>query len=69
MWAQEWGNIYDIVEPKGFSPQPDLERLLVARNYDPIKMVRTGEGFYSSLGFAPLPETFWPRSLITRAAA
>ena len=29
-------------------------------------MVKTGEGFYSSLGFAPLPETFWERSLITR---
>src|SRR3546814_6352343 len=29
-------------------------------------MVKTGEGFFSSLGFAPLPETFWQRSQITR---
>src|SRR3546814_3279673 len=29
-------------------------------------MVKTGEGFYSSLGFAPLPETFWARSMITK---
>ena len=27
--------------------------------YDPIEMVKTGEGFFTSLGFAPLPETFW----------
>ncbi|MCH1928505.1 M2 family metallopeptidase, partial [Shewanella sp. C31] len=33
---------------------------------DPVKMVKTGENFYSSLGYAPLPETFWERSLITR---
>jgi peptidyl-dipeptidase A len=29
-------------------------------------MVETGEAFFSSLGFAPLPETFWSRSMITR---
>ena len=29
-------------------------------------MVRTGERFYTSLGFEPLPKTFWERSLFTR---
>jgi peptidyl-dipeptidase A len=29
-------------------------------------MVRIGEGFFSSLGFEPLPETFWQRSLFTK---
>jgi peptidyl-dipeptidase A len=66
MWAQEWGNIYDVVEPKGFTAGPDLGKLLVAEAYDPVKMVKTGEAFYSSLGFAPLPQTFWERSLIVR---
>jgi len=31
-------------------------------------MVRRGEGFFSSLGFAPLPTTFWERSLFTQPA-
>jgi peptidyl-dipeptidase A len=31
-------------------------------------MVKAGEGFYSSLGFAPLPDTFWTRSQITKPA-
>ncbi len=67
MWAQEWGNIYDIVAPKGAGDIGyDVEDLLKAKNYDPVKMVKTGEGFYSSLGFAPLPETFWARSQITK---
>jgi peptidyl-dipeptidase A len=66
MWAQEWGNIYDVVAPKTAKSSYDLDKLLVDHGYDPIKMVKTGEGFYSSLGFAPLPQTFWERSLITR---
>jgi len=67
MWAQEWGNIYDIVAPKGAGDIGyDLTDLLVTKGYDPLKMVKTGEGFYSSLGLAPLPETFWERSLIIK---
>ena len=66
MWAQEWGNIYDVVAPRTGRSSYDLDQLLVSRGYDPVKMVKTGEAFYSSLGFAPLPETFWERSLIVR---
>jgi peptidyl-dipeptidase A len=63
MWAQEWGNIYDIVAPKGAGDLGfDTGELLVAKGYDPLRMVKTGEGFYSSLGFAQLPATFWDRS-------
>ena len=67
MWSQQWGNIYDVVAPKGAGDIGyDIGDLLTAKAYDPVKMVKTGEGFYSSLGFAPLPETFWTRSQITR---
>ena len=69
MWAQEWGNIYDVVAPAGAGDIGyDLTDLLVAKNYDATKIVKTGEGFFSSLGFAPLPETFWTRSMITKPA-
>ena len=67
MWAQEWGNIYDVVAPVGSGDIGyDTGELLKAKGYDPLKMVQTGEGFYSSLGFAPLPPTFWQRSQITK---
>ena len=66
MWAQEWGNIYDVVAPKGAGDVGyDLTDLLVAKKYTPEKIVRAGEGFFTSLGFAPLPETFWKNSMIT----
>jgi peptidyl-dipeptidase A len=69
MWAQEWGNIYDIVAPKGSGDIGyDTGALLKAKGYDPIKMFKTGEGFYSSLGFAPLPDTFWTRSMLVKPA-
>ncbi len=67
MWAQEWGNIYDIVAPAGAGDIGyDVTELLKAKSYDPLKMVKGGEGFFSSLGFAPLPETFWQRSQFTK---
>ena len=69
MWAQEWGNIYDIVAPKGAGDVGyDTGALLQAKGYDAPKMVKQGETFYSSLGFAPLPATFWARSQITKPA-
>lgn len=67
MWSQQWGNIYDVVAPAaGGESSYDLTELLRRQNYDATRMVRTGEGFYTSLGLAPLPATFWERSMITR---
>jgi peptidyl-dipeptidase A len=69
MWAQEWGNIYDVVAPAGAGDVGyDVGELLKAKGYDWKKMVQTGEGFYSSLGLAPLPESFWQRSLFVKPA-
>lgn len=69
MWAQEWGDIYDIVAPAGAGDVGyDTTDLLKAKNYDPIKMVKAGEGFFSSLGFKPLPESFYARSQFTKPA-
>jgi len=66
MWAQQWGNIYDLVGPPGRRPAYDVKALLVAKQTDARAMVRYGERFFTSLGFAPLPQTFWERSLFTR---
>ena len=69
MWAQEWGNIYDVVAPAGSGDLGyDIGDLLTAQGKKPLDMVKTGEGFYSSLGFAPLPDTFWKRSQFVKPA-
>ncbi|MEE4451213.1 M2 family metallopeptidase [Novosphingobium resinovorum] len=69
MWAQEWGNVYPLVAPKGAGDLGyDIGDLLKAQQKTPLDMVKAGEGFYSSLGFDPLPGTFWTRSMITKPA-
>ncbi|HWR50479.1 MAG TPA: M2 family metallopeptidase [Bryobacteraceae bacterium] len=66
MWAQEWSNIYDVVAPKDADAGFDLTEALKKRNTDALQMVRYGEGFFTSLGFAPLPKTFWERSMFVK---
>jgi peptidyl-dipeptidase A len=65
-WAQEWGNIFPLMGLPESSKTYDLTELLKAKNLDAKGMVKYGEGFFTSLGFAPLPETFWERSLFTK---
>jgi len=66
IWAQDWSNVYTLVAPKDANPGYDLTKILEAKNVDAKEMVRYGERFFGSLGFAPLPETFWERSLFTK---
>jgi peptidyl-dipeptidase A len=66
MWAQEWGNIYPLVGVPAAGPGYDLTKLLQAQKVDQKGMVRYGERFFTSLGFAPFPDTFWERSLFTK---
>ena len=66
MWAQDWTNIYPLVAPPASDPGYDLTKVLESRKFDAVKMIKTGEGFYTSLGLPPLPDTFWQRSMITR---
>ncbi len=68
IWAQSWGNVYELVEPEGAAKGVDVTALLEAQDYDALRMVKTGEQFFSSLGFDPLPDTFYKRSLITKPA-
>lgn len=66
MWAQSWGNIYNQVAPEDADPGYDVTELLAQHGYDEIKMVKQAESFFSSLGFEPLPDTFWERSLFVQ---
>ena len=66
MWAQGWTNIYPLIAPPNADPGYDLTEILKAKQIDPVGMVHYGERFFISLGFAPLPQTFWERSLFTK---
>jgi len=74
MWAQEWGNVYPLVAPATGGQGYDLTRQLEKQGLgtgpatleNAKKVVKYGENFFTSLGFAPLPETFWERSLFVK---
>src|SRR5207245_6041156 len=52
IWAQDWSNLYPLVAPPGDGAGFDLAAALRARKADPKEMVRYGERFFTSLGFA-----------------
>jgi peptidyl-dipeptidase A len=66
IWAQDWSNVYKLVAPADADPGYDLTEILKARNTQPLDMVHYGENFFKSLGFAPLPQTFWDRSMFVK---
>jgi peptidyl-dipeptidase A len=66
VWAQDWSNVYPLVAPPNADPGYDLTKILQSRNTGPLEMVRYGERFFTSLGFDPLPKSFWERSLFTK---
>lgn len=67
MWAQSWGSIYDLVAPpEGDSEGINLDEILVDKGFTPLKITQTAETFFTSLGFEPLPDTFYERSQITK---
>lgn len=68
MWAQEWGNIYDLVAPPAAPPAYDIGEILQQRKTTAKQIVQYGEGFFQSLGLQTLPDTFWQRSMLTRPA-
>ena len=63
MWSQSWSNVYELVAPDEGGRGYDLTQQLERNGVDELEMVRFAEQFFSSLGFEPLPETFWERSL------
>lgn len=68
MWAQQWGNIYELVKPldRGEAVGVDVTQLLEDKGLDELEMVRAAETFFVSLGLDPLPQTFWERSLFVK---
>ncbi|NLG76244.1 MAG: M2 family metallopeptidase [Xanthomonadaceae bacterium] len=65
MWAQQWAEIYPLVEPYKGVLDLDVTSALKRQKYDAVRITQSAESFYVSLGFPKLPQTFWERSLLT----
>ena len=65
MWAQQWSEIYPLVEPfpeAGVRPDatPELEKLSVLRMYE------LADEFYQSLGLFNMTDDFWKESVFEK---
>lgn len=68
IWAQEWDNLYSISAPYPDSTDVDVTAAMVAQNYDAMRMFRTAEAFYKSIGLLPMTDEFWNDSMLVRPA-
>ena len=67
MWGQSWSNIYDLVYPEASQTKSvNVTQIIAERNINEIEMVEYAENFFLSIGFDPLPDTFWERSLFVK---
>ncbi len=67
IWTQQWNKIYDdILKPYPEASIETADRALEAQKWDAVRMTRSAESFYTSLGFPKLPPAFWERSMLTR---
>ncbi len=68
MWSQTWDNIYPLMEPYEGVASLDVTAALKEQGYDELKMTKTAEQFFTSLGLPDLPESFYENSLIKKPA-
>ena len=67
MWGLQWTRIYDdLLMPYPKVPVESADRALRAQKWDAVRMAKSAESAYTSLGFPALPKTFWERSMLTR---
>jgi peptidyl-dipeptidase A len=66
MWAQTWDNVYPLVEPYPGVARLDVTRAMEKQKWDAVRVARTGEAFFTSLGLDPLPKSFWERSMLVK---
>lgn len=63
LWSQSWEALIDIVFSNYTTVMPNLTDSMKQEDYSVMKMVKTAEDFYISLGFPQLSSEFWKNSI------
>jgi peptidyl-dipeptidase A len=67
MWAQQWNKIYDdLMKPYPAASIESADRELVRQKWDALRMTKSAESFYTSIGFPALPASFYKLSMLNR---
>lgn len=62
LWGQDWEAIADILLPGSQGGNTSSAEAFLAAGLTPRRMAEVSVGFFESLGFAPLPPSFWQHS-------
>ncbi|NXS07881.1 ACE2 enzyme, partial [Neodrepanis coruscans] len=65
MWGRFWTNLYALTVPYPAKPNIDVTSAMVQKEWDAIKIFRTAEAFFISIGLAGMTENFWRNSMLT----
>jgi peptidyl-dipeptidase A len=66
LWGQEWDGVAEILLPGGVPDTTASDRAFAAVGINARGMVEIAARFFQSLGFPPLPASFWDRSHFER---
>ncbi|KAJ1520596.1 hypothetical protein ONE63_003708 [Megalurothrips usitatus] len=66
MWGQSWINVYDLVEPFPNATSYDVTKALRDQHYNPLKMFRKSDEFYTSMGLLSSEMSYGERAVIQK---
>ncbi|KAL5285672.1 hypothetical protein ACFFRR_007396 [Megaselia abdita] len=66
LWAQQWNQVFDIINPYPDTPFIDVTDEMVKQGYTQEKIFRMGDDFFQSLNMSKLPESFWTKSVLKK---
>ncbi len=66
MWAQQWGEVYDLLEPYPGALDLDITGGLVKNKHDAVSVTKMSEKFFTSIGLPALPDSFYTNSLLKK---
>ncbi|XP_065597441.1 angiotensin-converting enzyme 2 isoform X2 [Cyrtonyx montezumae] len=65
MWGRFWTNLYDLTVPYPDKPNIDVTSAMVQKNWDEMKIFKTAEDFFVSIGLYNMTAGFWTNSMLT----
>lgn len=63
-WAQQWGNLFPLVKPFKSASKVDITSAMKAKKWTVLKMFKTAESFFTSIGLYKMTPKFWERSML-----
>ncbi|NWS71289.1 ACE2 enzyme, partial [Crotophaga sulcirostris] len=64
MWGRFWTNLYALTVPYPAKPNIDVTSTMVEKKWDAIKIFKTAEAFFTSIGLYNMTEGFWNNSML-----